>query len=176
MLCSSAPRQTPKPLTSKAEFIPMSFKILLFSLEGISAQQTGTACSELMKSYSLWLIIYFNRASSPPTMHTSTVTQMPSWQVLHSLRERESAPMPVAFSVHTVIRHRHQISLSSSLNRTGKGKFPILNQNNAFLTSNPKSYLWHQVNFPPHTYSLLGRYLYLKILVSKTCLPVPEGY
>lgn len=158
------------------EFILRSLK-LLFYLEEISEKQTGTAGSELMKG--LWLpISSFNGSPSPLTSHTSTVTQMPSWQVLHSLQEGKTKRSRVRGIPWPHRWHRHQISLSSSLNRIAKGKIVILNQNTDFVTPNPTFCLWHWVHFSlshTHTHSLLRRYHYTKIPASKRLLAHPRG-
>lgn len=156
---------------TKHRIHPKTSLKLLFYLEEISEEQQ-TAGSELMKG--LWLpISSFHGSPSPLTLHTSTVTQMPSWQVLHSLREGKTKCSHVRGILWPYRWHRHQISLSSSLSRIAKGKIVILNQNTDFVTPNPTFCLWHF----SHTLILCsGDTITQKFWFLKDCLPIPEGY
>lgn len=144
-------------------------------MEGISRQQTGTAGSELMKRYRLWLIIYFNGVSSPPAMHTSPVTQMPSWQVLHSLRGRESVPVFVALSDRgdSTGTKSHFLALSGV--QDCRREIPHF-ESEQWLSDLRYHILFMALSkfFPP-TYSLLGWCYYLKSQVFKALLAHSRG-
>lgn len=177
-------RQSSKQITPHTESILTSLKIL-FSLEEISKEQTGTAGSDLMKGYSLWLpISSFHGSPSPLTLPTSIVTQMPSWQVLHSLQKGKTKHSRVRGILWPYRRHRHHISLSSSLNRTAKGKIIILKQNTDFLTPQSNILFMALSTFHTHTHRhtcpplifCWGDTITWKSQFLKDCLPIPEGY
>lgn len=107
-------------------------------------------------------------------MQTSTVPQLPNWQVLHPLRERESIPMLVAFSDHAdgtgTTFHFLSLSLSTGL---WKGNHNFESNSN-FLASILTLYLWHKIIFfPPLT--LCWKVSLPRTLVCNTLLALSRG-
>lgn len=147
----------------------MSSNILLFSSEGISRQRSGTAGSELMKSSSPWLIIYLKRVSTPPAM-----TRKPGWQVPHSQRDWEAFPCPCRPLTPQMAQAPHGTFQLSPQHY----KREIHNSESKQGLSDPQLHILlmalSNVFFP--TYSLLGRYQYLRNLSSwTTACPLQRG-